>query len=225
MASLMQMSVRAPLARAQPARRQRSVVVRAATALPAEVKTVTPVGDRVFVKTEEAEATTVGGILLPSSAQKRPTQGTVQSAGGAKGVKSGDKVVYSKYAGTELELQGDTFVLLKEDDVIGTLSGGEDISKLQPLQDRVLIEVMQAASATTGGLLLTEGSKDKPTMGKVVAVGPGRAPEEEDKPTVAPKVEVGATVLYQKYSGTEFEGPDDKQYIVVRDMDIMAALA
>lgn len=52
-----------------------------------QVKTVTPVGDRVFVKTEEAEATTVGGILLPSSAQKRPTQGTVQSAGGAKGVK------------------------------------------------------------------------------------------------------------------------------------------
>jgi co-chaperonin GroES (HSP10) len=94
----------------------------------------------------------------------------------------------------------------QEDDVIGTLSGGEDISKLQPLQDRVLIEVMQAASATTGGLLLTEGSKDKPTMGKVVAVGPGRAPEEEDKPTVAPKVEVGATVLYQKYSGTEVSG-------------------
>ena len=47
---------------------------------------MTPVGDRVFVKAEEAEATTVGGILLPSSAQKRPTQGTVQSAGGAKAV-------------------------------------------------------------------------------------------------------------------------------------------
>lgn len=54
---------------------------------PLQVKTVTPVGDRVFVKAEEAEAKTVGGILLPSSAQKRPTQGTVQSAGGAKGVK------------------------------------------------------------------------------------------------------------------------------------------
>ena len=150
-------------------RRARSLVVRAATALPAEVsgpecrkqhnapaacsrrppialscclqvKTVTPVGDRVFVKAEEAEATTVGGILLPSSAQKRPTQGTVQSAGGAKAVKvrrrppppahssspllpalilmprflqAGDKVVYSKYAGTELELQGENFVLLK----------------------------------------------------------------------------------------------------------------
>lgn len=67
-------------------------------------------------------------------------------------------------------------------------------------QDRVLIEVEEAKAQTSGGLLLTEGSKDKPTMGKVVAVGPGR--EEEGK-TVAPKLSVGATVLYQKYSGTE----------------------
>lgn len=210
-----------------PARR-RAVVVRAATALPAEVKTVTPVGDRVFVKTEEAEAKTVGGILLPSTAQKRPTQGTVQSAGTAKAVKAGDKVVYSKYAGTELDVQGESFVLLKEDDVIGLLPSGDDISKLQPCQDRVLIEVMEAAQSTTGGLLLTEGSKEKPTIGKVVAVGPGMAAEEGkegEKEAVKPKVEVGATVLYQKYSGTEFEGTNDKSYIVVRDSDIMAALA
>jgi len=54
-----------------------------------QVKSVTPVGDRVFVKAEEAEAKTVGGILLPTSAQKRPTQGTVTSAGSAKAVKVG----------------------------------------------------------------------------------------------------------------------------------------
>lgn len=52
-----------------------------------QVKSVTPVGERVFVKAEEAETKTVGGILLPTSAQKRPTQGTVQSAGSAKAVK------------------------------------------------------------------------------------------------------------------------------------------
>lgn len=114
-----------------------------------QVKTVTPVGDRVFVKAEEAESKTVGGILLPSTAQKRPTQGTVQSAGGAKAVKvrrpracapclpypapprpqpppqplrclqAGDKVVYSKYAGTELEVQGEQFVLLKVRAAVG----------------------------------------------------------------------------------------------------------
>jgi chaperonin GroES len=107
--------------------------------------------------------------------------------------------------------------------VIGLLPGGDDISKLQPLQDRVLIEVVEAADKTSGGLLLTEGSKERPTMGVVVAVGPGR--EEEEGKKVAPKVDVGATVLYQKYSGTEFEGANDKQYIVVRDADIMAQLA
>lgn len=57
---------------------------------------------------------------------------------------------------------------------------------------------------------------------QVIAVGPGR--EDGDK-AVKPQVAVGATVLYQKYAGTEFEGADDKQYIVVRDADIMAALA
>ena len=55
-------------------------------------------------------------------------------------------------------------------------------------------------------------------------MGPGRE-GEDGKDAVAPKVAVGATVLYQKYSGTEFEGAGDKQYIVVRDADIMAALA
>lgn len=64
------------------------------------------------------------------------------------------------------------------------------------------LQVVEAAATTTGGLLLTEGSKEKPTIGKVVAVGPGRA-EEEGKEAVKPKVEVGATVLYQKYAGTE----------------------
>lgn len=53
-------------------------------------------------------------------------------------------------------------------------------------------------------------------------MGPGR--EDGDK-EVKPQVSVGSTVLYQKYAGTEFEGADDKQYIVVRDADIMAALA
>ena len=85
---------------------------------------------------------------------------------------AGDTVVYSKYAGTELELGGsggDVLVLLKEDDVIGLLAGGADIGALRPLQDRVLIEVVEAAAQTAGGLLLTEGSKEKPTMGKVRA--------------------------------------------------------
>jgi chaperonin GroES len=58
---------------------------------------------------------------------------------------------------------------------------------------------------------------------QVLAVGPGRT-DEEGKAT-APAVKVGSTVLYQKYSGTEFEGDSGKQYIVIREGDVLAALA
>lgn len=57
---------------------------------------------------------------------------------------------------------------------------------------------------------------------QVVAVGAGR---EEDGKTVAPNVAVGSTVLYSKYSGTEFSGEGDKQFIVVKESDILAALS
>lgn len=132
-------------------------------------------------------------------------------------------MVYSKYAGTEVELADASFVLLKEDDVIGLLSG-DDIAALKPLQDRVLIEVTEAEGKTAGGLLLTEGSKDKPTLGKVLAVGPGKA-EGDDGKVTAPLITIGSTVLYQKYSGSEFEGEGDKSYIVVREGDVLATVA
>ena len=184
---------------------------------------MTPVGDRVLVKAVEPEAQTTSGILLPTSAQKRPTQGDVVSAS-TSSVKSGDRVVYSKYAGTEVEISGASHIILKEDDVIGVLAGSDDISALKPLQDRILIEVAEAKDTTSGGLLLTEASKDKPTIGKVVAVGPGRA-GDDDKEVVAPTIAVGSSVLYQKYSGSEFEGANGQQYIIVRDADILAVVA
>lgn len=59
---------------------------------------------------------------------------------------------------------------------------------------------------------------------QVVAVGSGRV-DEKTKEVVTPNVQSGSTVLYSKYSGTEFAGDDDKQYIVVRESDIIATLA
>lgn len=204
---------------------QRSVrgqlVIRAATAVPTQYKTVNPVGDRVFIKVDKGEETTLGGLILPSSAQKKPTQGTVVAAPKAKDVAVGDVVVYSKYAGTELSVSDDSFVLLKTEDCIGKMTN-DDVSSMQPLGDRILIEVEGAEEQTVGGVLLTESAKEKPTLGKVVAVGSGK---EEDGKMVVPNVAVGSTVLYSKYSGTEFKGANDKEYIVVRESDILAALA
>ncbi|KAA6424844.1 hypothetical protein WJX79_003516 [Trebouxia sp. C0005] len=201
---------------------RRCTTIRAATAVPAEYKTVSPVGDRVYVKVDVSEEKTSSGLLLPVSAQKKPTQGEIVGAGTAKAVKNGDKVVYSKYAGTELKVEGADYVLLKEDDVIGVLNS-TDIAQLLPLGDRILIEIADVEDTTEGGLLMAGSSKEKPTLGTVVAVGSGKANEKGD--VVKPTLGKGDTVLYQKYSGVDFEGENERQYVVLKENDILAALA
>ncbi|KAK9917962.1 hypothetical protein WJX75_000084 [Coccomyxa subellipsoidea] len=197
-------------------------LVRAATTVPSEYKTLAPVGERVLVAVDVSEEKSVGGILLPSSAQKKPTQGHVEKAGTAKAVKDGEKVVYSKYAGTELKLQGKEYVILKEDDVIGILAS-DNIADLKPLGDRLLVEIEEGKDETDAGLLLTGSTKEQPTIGKVIAVGSGK--EDEDGKIVKPNLNKGDTVLYSRYSGTEFSGQDDKQYIVIRESDVLASVS
>lgn len=195
----------------------------AATAVPTQFKTVKPVGDRVLVKVDKEEAKSIGGVLLPAVARNKPTAGAVIALGEASTVKLSDKVIYSKYAGTELELAGEAHVLLKEEDVIGVLPSTDKVAELKPLSDRVLIKGAKAEDKTAGGVLLATESAEKPTFGTVIAVGPGKQ-DEDSKELVAPNVAVGATVMYSKYSGSEFE-EDGEQYIVVRESDILAQLA
>lgn len=199
------------------------LVVCAATTLPKQFKAVKPVGDRVLVRVDKEEVKSIGGVLLPASVRNKPTAGSVIALGDAKQVQMSDKVVYSKFAGTEIEVAGQEHVLLKEEDVIGVLSASGKISQLRPLSDRIIIKTAQAADKSAGGVLLASESSEKPTFGTVVAVGEGRE-DEETKQVVKPNVAVGATVLYSKYSGTEFE-EDGEQYIVVREGDVLAQLA
>ena len=135
---------------------------------PLQFKTVAPLGDRVFVKVDAAEATSAGGILLPGSAQEKATAGVVKSAAPKAGaLASGDRVVYSKYAGTEVKLGGDAYVLLKEEDVLGT-QPGTDPAALSPLADRVLLRALEAKKETDGGVILaSDGDVERPTLGEV----------------------------------------------------------
>lgn len=91
---------------------------------------IRPLEDRVVVQPFEAEETTRGGIVLPSTAREKPLQGKVIAAGPGKfieksgeraqmSVKVGDVVVYGKYAGTEIELDGEDYVILRESDLLG----------------------------------------------------------------------------------------------------------
>ncbi len=91
--------------------------------------------------------------------------------------------------------------------------------KIKPLADRVVIEPLEAEDRTTGGIYLPDTAKEKPQMGKVVAVGAGKVSESGE--IVKPEVKVGNKVLYAKYSGTDvtFEG---KEYLIVRESDILA---
>ncbi|MCS6782658.1 MAG: co-chaperone GroES [Gloeomargarita sp. SKYBB_i_bin120] len=96
------------------------------------VSTVTPLGDRVLVKVSQSEEKTAGGILLPDTAKEKPQVGEVVAVGPGRRdengqripieVKVGDKVLYSKYAGTELKIGMDDYVLLAEKDILATVS-------------------------------------------------------------------------------------------------------
>ncbi|KAM3208461.1 hypothetical protein ACQJBY_063248 [Aegilops geniculata] len=136
--------------------------------------------------------------------------------------KTGSQVVYSKYAGTEVEYNNSKHLIMKEDDIIGILES-DDVKDMKPLNDRILIKVAEASDKTEAGLILTETTKEKPSIGTVVAVGPGSLDEEGKRQPLS--VSPGSTVLYSKYAGGEFKGADGTNYIVLRVSDVMAELS
>jgi len=89
-----------------------------------------PLCDRVVLKQLEAEETTKSGIVLPGAAQEKPQQAEVVAVGPGgvvdgkeikMEVKAGDKVIYSKYAGTEVKLDGDEFIIVKQNDILAVV--------------------------------------------------------------------------------------------------------
>jgi chaperonin GroES len=91
--------------------------------------------------------------------------------------------------------------------------------KMKPLADRVVIKPSAAEEKTKGGIILPDTAKEKPVMGEVVAVGPGKVSDDGKK--IAPEVKVGDKVLYGKYSGTEVMIEGD-EYLIMREADIFA---
>uniref|UniRef100_A0A061QYW8 20 kDa chaperonin, chloroplastic n=1 Tax=Tetraselmis sp. GSL018 TaxID=582737 RepID=A0A061QYW8_9CHLO len=198
-------------------RRCISVSVRAAVSIPEKFKTVTPVGDRVYVRLGAEEAATSSGILLPSSAVKRPNQGEVVAVGKDSKLSTGEQVMFAKYAGTEVSVGDDEYVLLTTDDVIGTMPSNK-IAELKPTGNRILVKVVKGEEQTRGGIMLSSKSEQK-TIGKIVAVGPGT---EETPMTLS----VGQDVLYPSYGGMELEGDeDDEAFVVLRDEEVLAVLS
>jgi chaperonin GroES len=93
---------------------------------------IRPLHDRILVQRVEEETKTKGGIIIPDTAKEKPQEGKVVAVGPGKvlddgttrslEVKPGDRILFSKYAGTEIKLDGEEHTILREDDVLGILS-------------------------------------------------------------------------------------------------------
>lgn len=87
---------------------------------------IKPLADRVLIKPAAAEEKTVGGIIIPDTAKEKPLKGSVIAVGnGTKDeemvLKAGDNVLYGKYAGTEIELEGETYLIMRQSDVLAII--------------------------------------------------------------------------------------------------------
>ena len=93
---------------------------------------IRPLNDRVIVKRVEEEQKTVGGIIIPDTAKEKPQEGEVVAVGHGKRdedgkrialeVKEGDRILFGKYAGTEIEIDGKEHIFMREDDILGIIN-------------------------------------------------------------------------------------------------------
>jgi chaperonin GroES len=102
-----------------------------ATATATATQTFTPLHDRILVRRIEESETTRGGIIIPDTAKEKPQEGEVISVGKGKSndegkvfpldVKKGDRILFGKYSGTEIKIDGEEFLIMREEEVLGIL--------------------------------------------------------------------------------------------------------
>jgi chaperonin GroES len=90
---------------------------------------------------------------------------------------------------------------------------------IHPLDDRIVVEPLEAETKTAGGILIPDSAKEKPQKGKVVAVGPGKLLDDGKRAT--PAVKKGDIVLYAKYGGSDVK-VGEKEYLILRESDVLA---
>jgi len=95
------------------------------------------------------------------------------------------------------------------------------MAKIKPLDDRVVLEVLEQAEKTRGGIFLPETAKEKPQQAKVVAAGPGKILDSGERGAMG--VKKGDVVIFAKYSGTEVE-VDGKELLIMRESDLLAVV-
>lgn len=191
-----------------------------------------PTNDFILVKKADAVEKTEGGILLTAKSKIVKTEGTVVAVGPGKvnrltgavvsvPVSPGEHVVFGKYDGTEVDIDGVKHMLIRSDDVLVKFSGEKlTMDVVDVVRDCVLVHVDAKETKTKGGLYLAKSKNDaKPSTGKVVKVGPGAI--AADGTTISMEVAPNDQVKYRAYAGSEVE-IGGEEYAVVRMDNILA---
>ncbi|CAM9157682.1 unnamed protein product, partial [Hapterophycus canaliculatus] len=173
---------------------------------------LTPVEDTIIVKVDTQKEVTEGGLFLPTMKSVKITRGTVTAVGEGKRhwdtgvqipitVKVGERVVYGNYDGTSVEYQGAQHLLMRDTELLMAFEGAEiNLDTSRMIGDRVLLKVKAVPKGTTtsaAGVLIAESAtrSNRPTVGEVVKVGPGRmVPSGKMMPMYC---EVGDCVKYK----------------------------
>jgi len=192
-----------------------------------------PLHDRVLVRRIELAEKTAGGIIIPDTAKEKPMEGEIVAVGsGARGedgkiqpldVKKGDRILFGKWSGTEIKLDGEELIIMKESDVMGVIDNNlrSDPMKFRPLHDRVVVRRLDAEEKSAGGIIIPDTAKEKPMEGEVIAVGPGARNEQGH--IVALDVKAGDRILFGKWSGTEIK-LDGEELLIMKESDIMGII-
>lgn len=194
---------------------------------------VKPLNNFLLVKKAKAQEQTEGGILLTGKAKIQKTEGTVVSVGPGRThaesglvyempISVGDGVVFGKYDGTEIDLNGEKHTLIRDDDILVKFSGDTlSIDSVDVVRDNVLVYVETTEEETDGGILIAKTSKSerKPSTGEVIKVGPGKMASNGE--LMAMEVSPGDMIKFRDFAGNEVK-IGDEEYCVVKMADILA---
>jgi chaperonin GroES len=193
---------------------------------------VKPLNNFLLIKVAEAVEKTEGGILLTGKAKIKKTEGTVVSVGPGRThqdsgvvfdmpVSEGDGIVYGKYDGTEININGARHTLIRDDDILVKFKGELSVDTVDVVRDNVLVAVDRSEEETDGGILIAKSSKSdsKPSTGEVIKVGPGKI--ASDGKLMPMDVAVGDKVKFRDFAGNEVE-IGELEYSVVKMSDVLA---
>lgn len=180
---------------------------------------IKPMYEHILVEKFEAKAETTGGIIIPEAYREKVIRGVVIATGSGRRnadgsqekpwAKPGDKVVYSRHAGSTVEIDLDNYMLLEDQDVFALVRESDGKESLEPVMDRLLVKPIEREISET--IILTDDKFDDHKVGVVISKGPKVS------------VELGDQVLFNSHDGLEFNS-NDEDLLMLREQDLYGVI-